>query len=85
MCKELVDGKYREADRIKVKNTEIRDAWLRLLDILQKRQQFLSSINDLTRLLRDIDALSGEFHVIEVNIFSHLKIGMHFRLLFFCY
>jgi len=66
MCKELVEGDYRDAERIKQKNAEIRDAWSRLLDILHKRQQFLSSINDLTRLLRDIDALSSEFHVIEV-------------------
>lgn len=66
MANELIKESYHDKDRIKIRERDILDKWAQLLDSLDRRHHALMSLNDLMKMLRDIDALSSELNTIEV-------------------
>ncbi|XP_071600765.1 spectrin beta chain, non-erythrocytic 5 [Heliangelus exortis] len=70
MATVISQGNYHGKDVIMEKQTSISKQWQDLLDQLQRRQQSLSTMQEILGLLRDIDAITEELKELQVLVNS---------------
>ena len=76
MSEELIREDYRDAKRVKAKETEILDKWKHLLELLEKHKFNLNRMGNIMVLLREIETTSAGVEQLKMDLIS-VDTGAH--------